>query len=299
MRRRIDSHQHFWQLDRGDYAWLRADVPALAPIHRDFLPMHLEASLQAHQVSQTILVQAADSLRETGFMLALAGRHSMIGGVVGWVDISDRSAVATLEGWACHPQFKGVRPMLQDLPDAAWIAHAPHADVVRALVRLGLRFDALVKPAHLASLLRFVQAHPDLPIVIDHAAKPPLAQGWHSDGMALWREQLPRIAACPNVMCKLSGLLTEAGPKACASVAAGVDALQPVWAELLHWFGPERLMWGSDWPVLTLATEYADWVRVSDTLIGELTTGQQAWVRHDNAVRFYGLEAGVPAPGAA
>ncbi|XAH22608.1 amidohydrolase family protein [Xylophilus sp. GW821-FHT01B05] len=283
---RIDSHQHFWCPSRGDYAWLRADVAALAPLVRDFLPEHLAPLLAANGIKQTVLIQAADSVAETEFLLALAERHDFIGGVVGWVDLSRADAAQTLEGWARHPKFKGVRPMLQDLPDADWIAQAPHPDAVRALIRLGLRLDALVQPAHLPALLRFMQAWPALPVVIDHAAKPELRSGWDADWATQWRQQMTELAAFPQLMCKLSGLLTEALP---ASGKATIAALRPVWDALLEWFGPARLMWGSDWPVLTLAGSYDGWRATSEALIGELAAHEQALVWHGSAQRFYGL----------
>lgn len=288
--KRVDSHQHFWRPARGDYAWLRADDPALAPLVRDLLPAQLQPMLQAHDVARTVLVQAADSVAETEFLLDLAARHDFIGGVVGWVDLGRADAAATLERWARHPKFKGVRPMLQDLPDVDWIARVPHSDAVRALVRLGLRFDALVKPQHLQSLLRFLRAWPELPVVIDHAAKPQLAQGWDADWVNVWRQHLGDIAALPQVSCKFSGLVTEMAPVARASAASTIGALRPVWDALLRWFGPARLMWGSDWPVLTLAGDYAGWVAASDALIGELPAADQANVSRGNAERFYGIE---------
>jgi L-fuconolactonase len=288
---RIDAHQHFWQPARADYGWLRADVPALAPLLRDFWPADLQPLLARHRIAQTVLVQAAPSEAETDFLLGLAAEHSFIGGVVGWVDLGRADAVSTLQRWARQPKFKGVRPMLQDLAQADWIATAPHPDVLRALVSLGLRFDALVQPRHLAPLLQFVQAWPALPVVIDHAAKPQLATGWAADWADEWRQGLAALAQHPQVMCKLSGLLTEATPADCRDVASAAAALQPVWQHLLDRFGPARLIWGSDWPVLTLAADYAAWVAVSEALIGALPPSDQASVWAGNASRFYGLDS--------
>lgn len=289
MTARIDSHQHFWRISRGDYGWLRAGDPAVAKLMRDFLPANLVGTLKALGITQTVLVQAAASEAETDFLLELADANEFIAGVVGWVDLSRPESVATLERWARNAKFKGVRPMLQDLPANDWIAREPHAEVVQALVRLGLRFDALVKPWDLEPLLRFVKRHPQLPVVIDHAAKPQLVQGWQAHWAGSWRRHLASLAAQPQVSCKLSGLLGEAPPAASRSVAEGVDALRPVWDALLQWFGPERLMWGSDWPVLTLVADYARWVAVCDSLIGELSPPDQARVWQGNAQRFYGL----------
>jgi L-fuconolactonase len=280
---RVDAHQHFWRPARGDYTWLRADVPALAPLLRDFLPEHLQPTRARQNVRQTVLVQAADSEAETDHLLELATSHEFIAGVVGWVDLRRPDSVATLERWALQPKFKGVRPMLQDLPDVDWIARAPHSVVVRTLLRLRLRFDALVQPWHLQALLQFLRAWPELPVVIDHAAKPRLVQGWDADWVPQWRNGMSEVAALPQVMCKLSGLLTEAAPGA-------PQTLRPVWDHVLQWFGRERLMWGSDWPVLTLAGDYDDWVTLSESLIAELPPEDQARIWSGNARRFYGLD---------
>lgn len=286
----IDAHQHFWRRARGDYRWLDPQNADLAPICHDFEPDDLQPLLARHNVVGTVLVQAADSEAETEYLLSLASRHAVIAGVVGWVDLSDPAAVATLERWAGHPKFKGVRPMLQDLPDPDWIAHAPHPDVVRALVRLGLRFDALVQPQHLPALLRFLQAWPELPAVIDHAAKPQLAQGWQAGWAEAWKTGMQALADLPQVSCKFSGLLTEAGGPARQGGAPAVTALTPVWDLLIEAFGPRRLMWGSDWPVLNLATHYDHWLHTAAALAALLARDDQARVFGGTATAFYNLD---------
>jgi len=288
MIRRIDSHQHFWRPARGDYTWLRADVPALAPLVRDFLPEHLAPLLQQHNIDQTVLVQAAETQAETEFMLELASAHDVIGGVVGWVDLSQPDAVSVLQRMARHPKFKGVRPMLQDLPDDNWIARMPRPDAMQALLQGGLRFDALVTPRHLAPLLQFLKAWPQLPVVIDHAAKPPVS-AHDGEAFATWRRQLSQIASFPQVCCKFSGLWSEAPASAHHDLPAAVRGVRPVWDHLMKSFGPARLMWGSDWPVLTLAGDYAGWVGLSEAFIGQLSPTEQADVWHGTAQRFYGL----------
>lgn len=286
---RIDAHHHFWQPDRGDYAWLRADEPALAPLLRPFGPSDMAPLRAAHGITHTVLVQAADTVAETDYLLSIARVQPHVGAVVGWVDLSRAGAVAELERLAADPALRSVRPMLQDLPETDWIAQAPRADVMATLQRLGLRFDALVKPWHLPALATFVRRHPDLPVVIDHAAKPQLAQGWQGDWAGAWRRGLAELAACPNVVCKFSGLLTEMAPAQRATPARARAELQPVWDTVLQLFGPQRLMWGSDWPVLTLADTYAAWVGLADELIGTLSPPEQAAVRAGTAARFYGL----------
>ncbi|MET3477914.1 amidohydrolase family protein [Variovorax atrisoli] len=290
MIQRIDSHQHFWRPARGDYTWLRADVPALAPLLRDFMPADLQPLLHSHGVSRTVLVQAADSLAETDFMLDLAGSRDEIGGVVGWVDLGRADAAASLERMARHPKFKGVRPMLQDLPEDDWIARRPHPDAVDAMLKLGLRFDALVNPRHLPWLLQFAKRWPQLPMVIDHGAKPPVG-AQDGEDFARWRGDIAALAALPQVCCKFSGLWTEAPSSMQRDAEVFTRVLRPVWDHLLACFGPSRLMWGSDWPVLTLAGDYAGWIAVSQACTGSLSAWEQAEVWHGTAQRFYGLAA--------
>jgi L-fuconolactonase len=275
---RVDAHQHFWALMRTDYGWL---TPALGPIYRDFSPSDLEPLLAAQGIGATVLVQAAPTLAETMFLLKFATHFEFIRGVVGWLDMERPDAPERLQSLATHPAFKGLRPMLQDLPDPAWIATAPIAPAVDALVDLGLCFDALVKTIHLPHLLAFARRHPELPIVIDHAAKPDMP----NDEFAAWRAALAPLAALPQVHCKLSGLVTEIGP------GWKVDTLRPYADAVLEMFGPQRVMWGSDWPVLNLASDYATWCATTDTLLSGLNAADRAAVLGGNAVRFYRLDA--------
>ena len=281
---RIDAHQHFWRLARGDYTWLNVEAnPSLAPIHRDFQPADLRPLLKARGISGTVLVQAAASVAETEYMLSLADENDFIRGVVGWVDLSASDAAATIERLARHTAFKSVRPMLQDLPDPAWISTAPIGAAVQALVRLGVRFDALVKTPHLPHLLAFAKRHPALPIVIDHAAKPDMS---HHEFTA-WRALMAPLAALPQVHCKLSGLVTEIGP------GWQLDTLRPYVDAVLELFGPQRVMWGSDWPVLNLAADYPRWTEATDALLENRTAEQRDAVLGGNAIRFYALAPGA------
>lgn len=281
---RIDAHQHFWRLARGDYEWLDVSDPALAPLARDFEPADLLPFRMAYGVSKTILVQAAATEAETDHLLALADSDAGVAGVVGWIDLADASRLPTLQRWASDPKFKGVRPMLQDLLDANWLDHGPHLDMVGALVDLGLRFDALVKTEHLPALARFAARWPQLPIVIDHAAKPALAQGGRAPWAKAWRAGLVELARLPNAYCKFSGLLTELGEH-----AEPTEAIAPIWQTLVNLFGAERLMWGSDWPVVNLAADYDTWVELAGEFIATLPPAGQAAVWRGTATRFYGL----------
>jgi len=275
---RIDAHQHFWRRARGDYAWLRADDASLAPLLRDFAPADLAPLMAASGVTRTVLVQAADTTAETDYLLSLADEHEQIAGVVGWIDLSRRESIHTLEAWAERPKLKSVRPMLQDLPQPDWIAHAPHPEVVRALVRLGLRFDALVKPPHLGALLELARRHPQLAIVLDHGAKPPIAGG----DVSAWKRDVARLARETSMVCKLSGLVTEAN---CADRAALQDCVD----HLLDCFGPARLMWGSDWPVCELVCSYADWRSTTEQLLARLGDAECELIYSETARKTYGI----------
>ena len=283
---KVDSHQHFWRLSRGDYDWLDVSDPALAPLARDFEPADVTPLREANEVMQIVLVQAAATEAETDHLLALADTHEEIAGVVGWVDLADASRLPTLQRWAKHPKFKGVRPMLQDLPDVNWLDHGPAPAMVQALVDHGLRFDALVKTEHLPALARFAARWPALPIVIDHAAKPALAQGWRASWAKVWRSGLSELARQPQVSCKFSGLLTEMPDQ-----TKPAELLAPVWQTLVRLFGPDRLMWGSDWPVLNLAADYDSWIELAGDCIATLPAASQAAVWRGTAARFYGLAA--------
>ena len=277
---RVDAHHHVWRLSRGDYGWLKP-TPELLPIHRDFMLRELRPMLRSANVGATVLVQAAPTLAETSFLLEVAeASGGLVRGVVGWADLAADGAVATLRTLAAEPLLKGVRPMLQDLPDPSWILRPEIQPALAALPALGLRFDALVKPRELKPLLATLERHPDLAVVIDHCAKPDIARGaWQP-----WAEDLAAIARETRAHCKLSGLVTEAGR------GWSVETLRRYVAHVLACFGSERVIWGSDWPVVTLAASYAEWVEAGDELLAGLTQGERDAIYGGNARRFYGLD---------
>jgi L-fuconolactonase len=225
-------------------------------------------------------VQAAPTVAETQFLLKVAqGSDGLVKGVVGWVDLAGAGAIPTLTRLARDPLLKSIRPMLQDLPDAAWILRADVGRALAALPRLGLRFDALVKPAQLPALLPMLDRHPDLAVVIDHGAKPDIAGAmWEP-----WARSMRAAAANPKVRCKLSGLATEAGPD------WTIDALRPYFDHLLECFGAQRLMWGSDWPVVNLSGSYQRWYAATVALLSGLTPQERAAIMGGTARKFYGL----------
>lgn len=285
---RVDSHCHLWSLARGDYGWLDPENKALAPIVRDFTADDLDEELSAQDIGQAILVQAAATTAETDYLLDLAAHSSRVAGVVGWVEVSDPAAITHLNRWATNPLFKGVRPMVQDIAQDDWVATAPNTDVVTTMQSLGLRFDALVLTRHLPHLLTFAKMYPDLPIVIDHCAKPPFRDGMDSALGHAWRDGMQRLAQETGAYCKLSGLLTE---MTAAQVPDAENLLSPLISDLIDWFGPDRLMWGSDWPVLTLVETFSGWTNLSARLLSGFPQNQQAAVKGGTARQFYGLEA--------
>ena len=200
---RVDAHQHFWSIARTDYGWL---TPALPRLYRDMLPAELAPLLRRSGIAKTIVVQAAESEAETEFLLDLATQNDFIAGVVGWTDLAAPDAEARIERLARNPRLVGVRPMLQDMADDEWLLRDSVAPAIDAMTRAGLRLDALVRPRHLSMLLRVADRHPDLPIVIDHAAKPEIRNG----SIDAWSSDIRRLANQTRALCKLAGLVTEA-----------------------------------------------------------------------------------------
>ncbi|MDA5559071.1 amidohydrolase family protein [Shimia sp. MMG029] len=273
---RIDAHQHFWALARGDYGWL---TPELAPIYRDFLPADLTSDLTAAQIDGTVLVQAAPTVAETTFMLSLAEDTPFIKGVVGWVDFEAPDAAEQIATLARNPALVGLRPMIQDIADPGWMLRDALTPAFEALIAHDLTFDALTLPQHLGNLRRLLARHPDMRVVIDHASKPLIKDGV----IAGWAEDMAALARDTTAFCKFSGMVTEAADNWSS------DTLRPYADHLLGTFGPERLIWGSDWPVCTLASSYARWVHTSTDLLGALTASELKAVWGGNAARAYNL----------
>ena len=273
---RIDSHHHVWRLARGDYRWL---TPAAGPLYRDHEAAELSPELALAEIDGTVLVQAAETDAETQFLLDIAAGTPWIKGVVGWADLALPGAADRIAALAV-PGLKGLRPMLQDMRDDRYILGDAVQPTLAAMAAAGLRFDALVRPRHLPVLAALRGRHPGLPIVIDHGAKPPVAGG----DRASYAVSLREVAADGMTCCKLSGLVTEAGP------GWSVEQLRPWTDIILDAFGPNRVMWGSDWPVVGLAASYRQWVATTDALLSELDAAGRAAVLGGTAIRFYGLE---------
>jgi L-fuconolactonase len=271
---RIDAHHHLWTLARGDYGWL---TPDLAPIYRDFQLSDLAPHLSAVGIEGTILVQAAPTQAETMFLLDIAENAELVRGVVGWTDFDAADGVARIDALAARNLLVGLRPMVQDIGDDDWLLGPALAPLLAAMARNGLIFDALVLPRHLPKLLRVIGSHPDLEFVLDHCGKPRLATG----EMAIWQRDIALLAEHPNIVCKLSGLVTEAAPDwQIADLRQAVD-------HVLACFGPQRMLWGSDWPVVNLAGGYAKWFAAAETVLADLSPDEKADIFGGNAARIY------------
>jgi L-fuconolactonase len=271
---RIDSHQHFWKLSRGDYGWL---TPDKGPIYRDFGPADLAPIRARNAIDRTIIVQAAPTIAETLYMLEIAAADASVAGVVGWVDFEAGDAPVRIATLARDPLLVGLRPMVHDIADDDWLLRADLGPGLRATASAGLVFDALVRPRHLSRLLAFADRYPELRIVIDHGAKPFIRER----RLDPWRADIAALAARGNVACKLSGLANEAGPDWTAR------DLAPYVEHLLAAFGPARLMWGSDWPVVDLAGGYGRWLAAATELTAGLAEADRHAIFGGNADRIY------------
>jgi L-fuconolactonase len=268
----IDAHQHFWRLDRGDYSWLTED---LAPIYQDFGPHDLAPFLDRHGIGRTVLVQAAPTESETHYLLSIAERSPRIAAVVGWADFD--GGHAALKRVSTNRKLRGLRPMLQDIEDRDWILRPSCTLMLQAMAESGLVFEFLGKPRHLSAALELSERHPSLMIVLDHGMKPDIA---HSD-FADWKARMLDLAALPNTVCKLSGLITEAAP------GWTISDLEPYVRHIVDAFGPARVMWGSDWPVVNLAGGYDTWRAATLALVDHRT--EAPLVLGGTALRIYGI----------
>ena len=274
---RIDAHQHFWEYSQQDYGWIG---PEMSILQRDHLPEDLLPLLNSEGIGGTVAVQARQALRETEWLLELADRHPLVWGVVGWVDLCGPGLQAQLERFSGHPKFRGVRHVVQDEPDDQFMLRPDFVRGLGALRAFGLTYDLLVFPRHLSVACQVVSQFPDQPFVLDHIAKPPIK----ARQIEPWASDMRNLAACPNVCCKVSGMVTE----------ADWDRWQPVDMEpylevVFEAFGPKRIMFGSDWPVCTVAGTYSEVAGIVHDYVHALSPDEQAAIWGETAQRFYGL----------
>lgn len=278
---RIDAHHHFWTRSNGFYDWLTPDLTAL---NYDFTPTDLAPILADCEIEATILVQAAPCIEETEILLAQAAQTSFVKAVVGWADMECASFGQDLDRLAQHPLFKGLRPMVQDMADANWLRKSELAPAFNLLSENELVFEALVRPPQWSALLECAKNYPSLSIVVDHAAKPAICNGLNGEGgFSDWAPMMEALAANDHVSCKLSGLLTEAAP------GADLPAIKPYLDHLYDCFGPDRLMWGSDWPVLNMNGNYTAWIKMMDSWLEDKPHSVRTKIWATTAARHYDI----------
>lgn len=276
---KIDAHHHFWNPGRGDYGWMPADN---ATLFRPYGPADIAPHLAEAGIDATVLVQAAASIAESEYMLGLADATPHVTAVTGWVDFEQPAHHAELARLAGHPKFKGVRPMIQDIPDDGWMLRDDVQWGFRTLTDLGLRFEALGLPRHMDHFLTLFKRYPQMKVVIDHCMKPQIAAP-SPESFAGWADAMSRLADETSALCKVSGLITEAAP------GWTTDDLRPYVDHVIAVFGADRVMWGSDWPVCRLAGEYGEWHKAAQALTASASTAEQAMIYGGTANQFYDL----------
>lgn len=283
---RVDAHHHIWELGRRPHSWL--DAPELAAVRRDYGPADLAPRLRAAGIDRTVLVQVLADAAETREFLALAAAEPLIAGVVGWADLTAPAIAGTLAELRAGPggdRLVAIRHLVQGEPDPAWLARPDVRRGLRAVGEAGLRYDLLVRPHQLPAAVDTVRALPQQAFVLDHLGKPPIAHG----DLEPWAGRLRELAREPNVFCKLSGLVTEADPAGWT-----VADLRPYAETALDAFGPERIMFGSDWPVCLVAAPYEEVLLAAEELTAGLEPHERQQVFGGTAARFYGLDEPAP-----
>jgi L-fuconolactonase len=274
---RIDAHQHFWDLDRFEYSWM---PPEPSVLRQTFLPDRLARILTRNRFEGSVLVQANTLLAETHWLLDLADANEFIRAVVGWVDLTDQRLGSVLDELQKRSKFKGVRHPVHDESDDNWLIRPDVLGGLAELARRGLPFDLLLRPRHLPLVPRIAERVPDLRMVIDHVAKPLIL----SQVLEPWARDIEAASQLPQVFCKISGMITEAGPQAC-----GAQPLRPYVAHVMRIFGPDRLMFGSDWPVCMLAGTWKEALAAFTQSISAQSIEVREKLLGDTARRFYGI----------
>jgi L-fuconolactonase len=283
----VDSHQHFWDLERFHYPWMSDELRA---IRRNFGPRDLEPLLVERGVDRSVVVQATSSTDETRYLLEIAARTDFVCGVVGWADISDPGVgdvVSELRNGEGGDYLVGMRHQVHDEADPDWLLRDEVQRGLQELAGAGLAFDLLVRTRELPAALLTARAQPRLRLVIDHIAKPPIRERVMDE----WARAMAPFAELDNVYCKLSGMVTEADWTAWKTAD-----LVPYVERVIDWFGEDRLMFGSDWPVCLLAASYREVVHALESALGSLGGSARAKIYGGNAVAFYQLgdARGVP-----
>lgn len=275
---RIDAHQHYWRIERGDYGWITPDTPEL---YRDFLPEDLRPLLKKNDLDGSVVVQAAPTIEETEFLLTLAANHESILGVVGWLDLFDPNHRRHFERFCQHEKFLGFRMMIQEMPDSSRILDEALITALRGYEKEDVPVDLLVLSSQLEHTVQMLHQVPNLRGVIDHIAKPRV----RDMEMDSWLQAMREIACFPNIYCKLSGLVTEGD-----HLNWKTQDFIPYIHHVLQLFGPDRVMFGSDWPVCLLAAEYDEVVQLlQEAVPAQWGKSEQNKLFGLNAKEFYKL----------
>jgi L-fuconolactonase len=280
---RVDAHHHLWRYTPEEYGWID---DAMQSLRRDFLPEDIEREALVAGVQATVAVQARQTVAETAWLLQLAAQSELIRGVVGWLPIAADDFPSALERFDAGPLLKGLRHVVQGEP-AGFLDGAEFNRGIAALRNTGLVYDVLIFARQLAEATRFVDRHPQQVFVLDHIAKPEIAAGEISQ----WSKDIRELARRENVVCKLSGMVTEADWSQWSPAS-----LKPYFDTVLEAFGPARLMAGSDWPVLTVACTYPRWWQTIAEWMTPLSAPEREAIESGTAIRTYNLQFGEEAP---
>ena len=271
---KIDSHQHFWEINKFNYSWMDQK----SPLRKDFVPNDLEKLIKENQIDKTIIVQAVPSTEETYWLLEMAENYDFIAGVVGWVDLTDPKIEKTLNILQENQFFKGVRHLWETDEDPEWIINSGAIRGLKVIAERNLTFDFLARPNNLIYIPKIMNLVPNLRAVLDHIGKPEIAE----KKIQPWLNDIRKISSIDNVFCKLSGMITEANQKNWR-----VEDLKPYVHHVLSLFGADRIMFGSDWPVCTLAGQYKDVKNSFDEILKDLDLTSKNKIFGENASKFY------------
>ena len=273
----IDTHHHLWNYNPVEFDWIDDEMAA---IRKSFLPADLQATLANTGVEGVVTVQARQSLEETNWLLKLASENDFIKGVVGWVSLADESIQQILEEYKSSPWLKGVRHVVQGEPDPEFILGKDFNKGISLLKNYNLVYDILIFEHQLANTIRFVDQHPEQQFVVDHIAKPKIKK----NELEPWAKNIKELAKRENVSCKISGMVTEADYKLWTE-----EQLNPYFETILEAFGPSRLLFGSDWPVCLVATNYSNWLELVKKTISNFSKEEQDFILYKNAQRIYNI----------
>jgi L-fuconolactonase len=273
---RIDAHQHFWNYDAVEHGWM---TDQMYTVKKNFLPADLKPLLEQNNLDGTVLVQVTQSHEETEILLEIAESNDFIKGVVGWVDLRDNNIHSRLDYYKKYPKLKGFRHILQaEEPD--FMLHPDFFKGISALRGFDFTYDILIYPKHLEAALKLVKKFPEQFFVVDHLAKPDIK----NNNITEWERGIRLLASCPNVYCKISGMVTEADWKNWKQ-----DNFTPYMDVVVNAFGIDRVMYGSDWPMCLVAASYKDVLKIATDYFSSFSTDEQKLFFGENAVKFYQL----------